>query len=316
VLALMDTVGAGTSVLSSCLAKRHVPLFLADGGEIGVGDRAEFAQPYGPFSPDAMPQETYLHALVQRLVADTYFGGWDTKNGARGSAKAKVGLLYLDTEYYDRYGAIMRKELAAAGYPVADAVQVPSDQSGDAASESAAVLRFRSEGITHVVNANLFFYEVAQTQGFHPRYEIDDHIGPALLAQNFGKSQLHGSMGTGFTPSAEVKNPADPNGAAAKCRSIMAASGQRSTNQTTLELMYAACDDFLLLQRAVQSVAVLDPAAIARGVEALGRSFVPTLTYSATFGAGLHAGASTIRDFAYVDDCSCYRFTGPTRGVG
>ena len=37
---------------------------------------------------------------------------------------------------------------------------------------------------------------------------------PALLTQNASKSQLHGSMGTGYLPSTEVEDPQDVSPAA------------------------------------------------------------------------------------------------------
>lgn len=258
-----------------------------------------------------MTQDDYAKALVTRLVAQGFFGGWDARAGAASSsptAKAKVGLVYINSDYHNYYGKVLTKALADAGYPVAVSIQVPADQTGVAAGSSNAVLRFRAEGVTHVFNANFFSYVTATSQGYKPRYAVDDHVGPELLRQNIGKSQLHGSMGAGYLPSAEVPNPGDATPSAKRCRSIMAAGGQVPKATTELQLMYGTCDDFFLLQQAIERSGSVTAEGLRSGIESLGNSFVPSFTYRSTFGPGRHAAAGAVRDYRYEDACSCYRF--------
>ncbi len=104
------------------------------------------------------------------------------------------------------------------------------DVSANAASTSAAVLRLKAQGITHMFNANLLFYQGAGSQRLHPRYAVDDTIDtPQLLAQNVGKEQLHGAMGAGYQPLNEVENFGSVGPAADQCIALDA--GRRAEDR-------------------------------------------------------------------------------------
>ena len=70
------------------------------------------------------------------------------------------------------------------------------------------------------------------------------------------------------------------------------------------------CDDFILVQKAFLRSRLLSQQGLISGVQALGSSFQSALTYSPTFAPTKRYGADRVRSYAYVDSCTCFRFTG------
>jgi hypothetical protein len=173
--------------------------------------------------------------------------------------------------------------------------------SSNASQTQADVLKFQTEGITHMLNPNVLFYEDAESQHYHPRYEIDDTISASLMATVAPKAQLHGAMGVGFIPSLEVPDPPDTTPAATRCMALMRAAGEDTTNITARAVMLNECDGLFLLQQALARSRQLSVAGLHAGVAALGSTYRPTLTYASRFPTGSHAGAGVVRDFVFDD---------------
>jgi hypothetical protein len=305
-----DTMSTAGPILHDCLVKHHVPLAL-DGAYIYRN------ADYGPgvFGPSLMSQEDYLPAVAQGLKAAGWFTGWDTAAGGPSKvAPVKLGLMHFDDPLWNSYAALWKREAARLGYPIADEVTYSHDLNNLAAASQSAVLRFRADGVTHVVNANVVFYKAADAQGYHPRYAVDDTLKtPQLLTQNVGASQLHGAMGVGYQPLAEVNAPGDVTASTTRCKKLMAAAGQRPTAALAEGVMLGVCDAFWLLEALVEAGGGFTPAALDRGADRLGSSFVPTLTYAAELSSRRHAPASAVRPFAYQDACGCFTYVGPRR---
>jgi hypothetical protein len=305
---VIDTVlGAGEGV-RACLAKAGVPLFV--GAAYTFGDK-ELAGPI--YSGSIMSVDEYVPALVAGLARGGWFTGWNTVNGTPSTtAPVKVGLMHFDDPTWNTYAKHWKQEAARLGYPIVDEVTYPHDTGTVASTTQNAVLKFRSEGITHVVNANILFYKGADTQGYHPRYEVDDTlVTPQLLTENETASQLRGSMGVGYMPIAEVDNPGDVTSATARCRTLMARAGQRPTGQLAEGVMQIACDGFFLLDALATAGGGLTTAQLNHGADVVGSSYTPVSTYTARLSARRHGGASSVRPFAYVEACGCFRYTGP-----
>src|SRR5690349_22550034 len=81
---------------------------------------------------------------------------------------------------------------------------------------SSAVLKFRSDGVTHVLIwddngvATLFFMQQADNQGYRPRYGINSGNNMQVVAQVVSKSQLTGATGIGWTPAFDIANADSP----------------------------------------------------------------------------------------------------------
>jgi len=309
VFAALDLVSLSynSNAMATCLAKHHTLLISTGDSD---GSAASYAQPYGPFSADVISLERYLPGLVDRLVAMGFFARWDTATGGPGVAPVKIGLMHFEDAAGNRYAASLKKALARHGMTITDEVTFTDGVTTSAQGGSAAVLKFRQDGITHVFDANLGFFETAASQHYYPRMSVDDFVNtPAGLASQPGIAKvLHGAMGAGTAPAIEVPNPPDTTSSATLCKQIMRSAGLDFSNAYTLAVMLSECDAVFLLTAAVNRGGELSPAGFRRGLEALGTSFLPTLTYRSKFSATKHDGAGAIRDYVYDDPCGCFRF--------
>jgi ABC-type branched-subunit amino acid transport system substrate-binding protein len=309
VFAALDLVNLSynSNAMATCLAK-HRALLISTGDS--DGSAASYAQPYGPFSADVINLERYLPGLVNRLVAKGFFSGWDTRVGGPGSAPVKIGLMHFDDAAGNRYADTLKKALAAHGMTVTSEVSFADGVQTSAQGGSSAGLTFRAAGITHVFDANLGFMETAASQQYYPRMSVDDYVNtPATLASQPGIAKvLHGAMGAGTAPAIEVPSPPDTTSSATLCKQIMRGAGLDFSNAYTLAVMLSECDSVFLLVAAVNRGGEVTPDGFRRGLEGLGQSFLPTLTYRSRFSATQHDGASAIRDYVYDDPCGCFRF--------
>lgn len=309
VFAALDVVSLSynSNAMARCLAK-HRALLISTGDS--DGSAASYAQPYGPFSADVISLERYLPGLVDRLAARRFFTRWDTSAGEPGSAAVRIGLMHFEDPAGNRYAATLKKALAAHGLAITSEVSFADGVTTSAQGGSAAVLKFRADGVTHVFDANLGFFETAASQHYYPRMSVDDFVNtPAGLASQPGIAKvLHGAMGAGTAPAIEVPAPADTTSSATLCKQIMRKAGLDFSNAYTLAVMLSECDSVFLLVAAVNGGGELSPEGFRRGLEALGDSFLPTLTYRSRFSATKHDGAGAIRDYVYDDPCGCFRF--------
>ena len=253
---------------------------------------------------------------MDRLAAQGFFRPWDARAGDPGTAPVKIGVQAFDNEQGRHYVALLDRALRKHGFRVDERDLHSTDVGENASATSAAVLRFAARGVTHVFNANVLFYKDAESQGYYPRYALDDTIAtPALMAQNVGrpgvKGPLHGAMGAGYLPAYEVPDPKDVSPAATRCKQMMTKAGEDLSQSLTLVLVLHVCDAMTFLDAAMESGGELSGAGMQRGLASL-RGYESTVTYSGRPTATNHDGASRIRDFVYDDPCGCFVFPTPT----
>lgn len=308
--------GASDETLVSCMAKRGA---IAVSTVYDVGDQVTFDR-YRPhyFAPASLEYVTAAREYVTGLASAAFF--------PRG---AKVGLLTYDAPVNHRaVDRGVRPALAKAGMtdPEVAYVAPPSGLDDQAALVSAiqsSVLRFRSEGVTHVLfldgNASIsyFFIQQADSQGYTPRYGFSTLSYPSFLQANFGPEQLRGSLGVGWSPTQDV-GPADlpPNPARSLCQKIMNDAGQRPTSQPDLTIQLSICSQIFFLNEAFSRASGVTPADFAAAVSRIG-STNTTAAYGLgdSYAPGKPWGATTVRSLAYVETCSCFRYTGEPRSV-
>jgi hypothetical protein len=215
----------------------------------------------------------------------------------------------------------LKPALAKHGLAVADYVAVPTDTSSGAAAYQNAVLKFRAEGITHVmfgyIGNPLQFMINAENQGYHPRYGLHSRNSPAAVLQgNAPQNQQRGVMGIGWQPMNDVDGQHDPgilNERQKTCLELVKEAGQDPNVRATALLGLWICDGLFFLRDALARSSDLSPGGFRRGAEGLG-AFPAASTFRSTFSPGrLHDGASSYRLFAYKSDCSCYQYTSPLR---
>lgn len=302
--AISYIANVNNETMFECMAQKRTPFFgtdLAAHTAKSYADRAPYI-----YAPHTMVVDRLAPALVSRLQAQNYFTGWDTAAGAPGTAPLKVGVIY--TEGADTYIQATKKALASAGVRDIETFQHGSTAQETSSGMSAAVLQFRSAGVTHVLMETagpvLFFLPVAENQGYRPRYGFSSLNGPAAMQETgaLPERQFVGSVGTGFAPLTDVGHqPGDLSSAQAACRKIMKDAGQDMSSPTAFLYMVIACDGFNLIKQAVERSGTPNAAGLRSGIDALGKSFVSAAIPSMGWAAGRHDAVAAVRDFTFRD---------------
>jgi ABC-type branched-subunit amino acid transport system substrate-binding protein len=294
-------MNAGGPIVQACFAKSGTVPVVATFATLG---EAEFAADAGYVDVSALTPEAALANLVDSFSRSDYLRTrWDTTRGAPGGvAPVKVGILYPDLQPWRR---AVREHLvpglARQGVRVDpdDVVEWNFAESSSEAADSiatfqAAVLKWRSSGVTHVIpveNNGTLVLQFAESQNYRPRYaitsanQVQGYVGAGAVPE----AQLTGMTGVGWQPSYDLADPKgfEPPGRA-ECLKIMREGGAQvpADNNAILSAL-TTCDQFLLLQRAVavNGDAVLSRAAVRSGLERIGSSFafagIPSGTYRA-----------------------------------
>src|SRR5205823_7894057 len=113
------------------------------------------------------------------------------------------------------------------------------------------------------------FSNVAEQQGFHPKYGLPDEsiIDVAYGSQAPNPSNITDAIAIAQGRSGEEHTPgAVPSGGTAKCNAIYQAHGLKPTYQLAPGAWYV-CTQLWMLQAAVKNAPALHPAALAAGLQ-------------------------------------------------
>lgn len=303
--------------MRSCLAKANTPLIA--GGNFNIGQPAYDRSPDLLYSPGTITTDRAIKLLVDSLMARKFFSSWDTVRGAPGQAPVKLGLLYAENPDAQYTAAAYKRELAARGLKITATVSYASNLQAAMSATQGAILKFKSQGITHVVGASVFFLQGAERQGYRPRYVIPPSIGRGYAA-NSPTAQMKGSMTVGWRPPSDVEaaqDPGDVSKAETLCKQVMKAKGQRyETSRPTLSSMVSVCDVTFVLRDALNGQSALSNAVLRAGVERLGSRWQSSQTWVSTFSPRMHASAAAVRDVAFDAGCSCMKYTSTRNRAG
>lgn len=300
--------------IRSCTAKMGAPLIVLDGllaymqESLYKENGANYL-----FAPTSITAERLAQLFIKSLMARTFTQKWNITAGGPGVTPMRLGLIHADTPDQNALYALYAKELAKYGLKFTDtATYTPNVQAGLAATQS-AVLKFRSDGITHVFGASAFFLQDAENQHYRPRYAYLPGLG-AIGVANSPSAQLNGALTVGWAPSSDVASAQDPGDTPGSkhCRAVMSAVGLGTTNRADLEIMYSVCDTIYSLRTALTNSREASVSGIRRGYESLGSSFPTSLTFNAVLGPDRHYGIDSVRDMAYDTSCSCLKYTSKT----
>ncbi|HVV76140.1 MAG TPA: hypothetical protein VHC43_08905 [Mycobacteriales bacterium] len=318
IYAVASAVGWNDTLFYDCLRKA---------GAISSVAGEAFDQQF--FAADAdyfyMPVEINMTRAmadnVGALGSAGFFTGWNSVTGHPGPLPVKIGLLRNDSP---SDLAVMNQgvkpALARRGLSLTDSIALSANASQFAAQESSAVLKFKAEGITHVLStfaSPLLFMEAAQTQGYFPRYGLQSRDSPAaVLEGNAPKQQLEGSMGLGWQPYNDVDaahDPGPPSPRAKLCLQLLRKAGQNTASRATALVGLWYCDTLFFLRDALAAAPNLSVTGFREGAESL-HKFDAASTFQSGFAPGrLHDGAQEYRLFAYRDSCHCYSYVTPLR---
>ena len=225
---------------------------------------------------------------------------------------AKVGILLADdgsgTNQY-LVERLWKPRLAARGItPVVfnyKLVQSVSDNSSIAAQFGSAVLRFKSANVDRILvtpdngDATIFFTQVAESQGYRPRYALNSATAPAgwpSVPAGQRRDALNVSFSLidlGGAPDGHELASNPPSSGRARCEALY----KGHTGSTTIIAAYNICDAFEFLRTALQNTTVVTPAALLAGVDRMVSSLSLANGYAnATFRApSRYDGASATR---------------------
>lgn len=299
-------LGSPTPSLLECLKRKDTP-FLQVGG---ITNPRAYKDVYAKyplyFNIGGMVYDLYDQLGVERLVARGFFEKWDTTRARPGTAPMKLGLLASEDPNGDTRLRSLRGQLARFGIKDSSVVRCPPTVNGVASCHQSAVLKFRSDGITHVIGGGLFFFRQADSQNYFPRYYIEG--AAALVASTMAHRALVGSMSESFLPVYDVdaaRDPGDPTPATGQCRQIMKKAGLDTSERLAMGQMASYCDGFFFLRAAVGKAPALTAAGLRVGLESLGSTVPSAITFATRLGPGSHASTFGLRDLKFVPEtCS------------
>jgi len=308
------TTNGDTPAFDACIAKAHLPTFA---WFTDTGDNSYFQALHGFYNNLPFPSwSRFARPFIRRLVAQGYFTPWDTTAGGPGTAPIKIGILEGDDPRGRQIAALLTRELTAVGHKPADVIFVNSQN-----DLSSSELKFRADGITHVMGTELLFLfmQSYESQHYRPRYGINSSNAPSLFLEGTTPAaQLVGSMGVGTTPTIDVFAPRDPGAAGVPGMRICNAIYQQAhvtyppNQRYAYTNAYGMCDGMRLIVAAAEAGNGLAGDVIRDGLGAVGRKVPTSLTFSnglSPLDRGL-PGAG--RDLRYFTDCQCYRYTTGT----
>jgi hypothetical protein len=307
VFAVVGVTGIMTDVLPACLKQHRTPL-IADTANTYA--RSIYTKYFPYFVDTASPMlEQFLPAWISSADRLRYFSPWDTTRGQPGKLPVKIGILTSDNEYGTLFDRIVRQQLAKTGRTATTTFKLGNPL--DASQVSSAVLRFKSQGVTHVIPDGLMlllFPQGAESQQYRPRYLLSTAEAPSFMEANTPPAQFNGAIGSGWGPGHDVDThnaPPDISPAETHCRAVMRNAGLDVTNRNAYSLMTLACDGFEMLRRTLPSSP--SPERLWPRVKAM-RTMPAAGTFALDFAGDLPTGVHALRDLAYKRSCSCFYY--------
>jgi hypothetical protein len=301
---------AGPASFGACLEKGGV---LQIGSDLTAATAdATRQQPHG-LRPAGITLEDAGALLVSGLNEQGYFKG------------SVVGVITFDARPYQEMAErVMLPALKRIGHPAKDTfyVQTPnsvSDYGSMSSSISSAVLRFRTDGITHVIifdqqgRITTFFTPEADSQQYRPRYGFTSQAGfqVGLTGGGVSKEQARNAAGIGWLPAFDV--PIDRkrlSPGAKRCDDFFTSKGMTATGENAMVIQQFQCQDAWLLDAIMDRLTtdVTRDAFIA-----LADTAGPLLS-AANLGIGFdrqhHDGVLLVRNVGWNEECGCFRYVG------
>jgi hypothetical protein len=296
-------------VLAPCLSKNHVSLIAPYDWEDGKDLNKLLL-----YAPGAGVDYPFMKVFLQRLKAQSYFGGWNTTTGGPGTT-TKIGVVNFNDPGWVGQGTALLQAMKDLGIKVdpQDILTYSAELDTQSQNVQNAVLKFRADGVTHVLGSaanGLWMYE-AVGQNYFPRYGWYVGFGNDMNARS--QQGLVGAMGVGEAPVQDIdaaQNPPSVGPQQKRCEAIATKAGvgwqsNQGMHSETLEM----CDAVWSMAAALEKSGTLTPAGLAQGYDSLG-SFPSTFNFQETWGPGRHASNSMVEDIRYDTGCSCFKYAG------
>jgi ABC-type branched-subunit amino acid transport system substrate-binding protein len=310
VFAVID-LGAYTSFtsLAACYAQRHIPFFEISGMPRSLTDK------YYPYIFGGMTLETLYRDTVLALAARGFF---DTAKGFN-----KLGYFYSSCNpglvaYYTKLLTQVVSSSKIVGYDMGC-----SSPFAPPSTIQQAVLKFQQNNVTHVTEVQDFadwinFTNIAQQQGFKPRYGIPDEntlangmSGPSHpnyenIANTIAITAFRD--GEQFTPGNK------PTPGTARCNAIMSAH-HLPTAYEGAGVPGGVCGLLFWFADAANHAPSVHRNALSDGLRVTGAIDFPFPLGVGDFrGPRETNGGEYWRPIQFVSSCNCFHVVGPFRG--
>ncbi len=287
--------------LISCLAQKHTVIIYGGGGQQYRPTPADFTK-YAPYLYEPfLATGSRLGPAIGMLKNAGYFGA--------NPASAKVGILLADdgsgTNQYI-VNTLWKPALAQIGitnptvftyfqcHSVSDCATTTNDF-------SSAVLKFRQAGVDHVLftpdggDAIFFFFQVAHSQKYYPRYGMTSPSLPGLFTTE-PKDEQGSAMAVSYSSGdlypglAAISAGSAPNATKAECAAML-----KQYYPAYYQLYYALCDEVFFMVDALKGSPVISATALQAGANRLGNTFPLASGYgNASFGPPNHYDGATM----------------------
>jgi hypothetical protein len=292
----------------ACFAQHHVAFFSA------IALEESTIRQFFPYLFAMGSYQELYHAAAFALQAR---GAFDPATGFK-----KLGYIYHDCfkEAVDGYRGWLRD----AGVPDAAVVTYDVGCASGFASPSdiqQAILKFKREGVTHLTEAQFTgdfatFTNVAQQQGFHPKYVIPDD---AIMATSYGSSRpnadnIDGAVAITITAGGEEHTPGiPPSPGTARCDTIMKPLGIQTVRQVNSDALGDACDLIWMFQAGIEHAPSLQPAALPAGLQRVRSVEFSYPQGPNDFGSGTGTFAGQFwRPTQFSKGCACWHLLDPS----
>ena len=278
---------------------------------------------YGVDQSAARQTQTVLSwatPLLDRLATTLVSGFTELGRLKRGTS---VGLFVVDSPAYRRSADRLQADLTRRGLKVVTQTVRDSetgDYGGASGDASAAVLQFRSAGVTEVLflSRNAFeptlLMQAASSQGYEPTYLLSTQQYPAGLTGLVPASQLDGALALGWAPAVDLTTGYDERPEAKRCLTALQKRGRSFSSGAQALAALLACDGIALLDRAAdQPDALTSRPGLLRAALAAGNGFPSAVTHPPAFPDGRRDGVAAYQPMAFSTDCRCFRYTGSLR---
>jgi hypothetical protein len=304
----------GWQTLASCLAA-HKTMFIVDPLDLTMQSDYNADAPY-LYGPGSLSGNRLGPAYVDGLVKANYFG-----------KGAKIGVFSLDEPsnvYTIKHSLV--PALAAHGLKIADtfyagATTSISSISQDAAQAQDAALKFKAEGINHVmfldstVAGPLLFLPAARSEQYYPRYAMTTMDGGAegakTVAWTGSNQQLQGAIVVGWNPQWDISTVPAPayNASQALCDSIITQAGV-SGGQQKAPYFRNVCNYLFFLKTLAGRAKTMTAAGLRTAANGLGANYPSGVTFTYSLGPGRYNGVSSVRLSKFTAGCECFQYTG------
>jgi ABC-type branched-subunit amino acid transport system substrate-binding protein len=324
-----------TDNFDACIDHAGVLLVSSIGQLIGPNSNFFRKYPYN-FQAGYVSQDRMMAEEARSLLRQDYYSGWDANTGKPSKlAKAKLGIISFDTPNWSvPLHSVFLPALGRAGHPVNSAdvqeVAYPSqtNQIGNSVAQiQSAVLRFRQDGVTHVIvfdgNGSMTLHMLNNMRGqrYYPRLGINSATGAQVLANSYHEDSrsFNGAVGLGWLPLLDLPGGAGDKyfrSATQDCiRMVEKRSGQHFADTNAASFATGYCDELGLIADSInKSGPIVNRDTARAAIEALRGGFPAAGTYGVYFSPAQHDGIDYGYDLRFDTSCNCTKYVnGPFR---